>query len=406
MVSLNELYDEPDPTDFRRANGAPMVRRLDDPTKWIRYSRPSGFGSVLDDEQALELWRLDRAIEGVATTPSLAADIAAHVGQKVGAKERRERAITIGRGEEAADLGTALHAMAHRLETDPGFRAPEPYSSDLAAYLSALDQAGLESTHFEIHLCSDTWRAAGTADRIYRLTRELRLPDGSVIEPGQSVVGDLKTGAKLTYSVPGFAIQLALYCDSVFYDVLTDERTPLPDNLHTGWGLLVHLPVGESTCTLHWADLDAGREGARIVHAVKAWRRRDDFLVPFTFPPSDEHAVLASPIYDLEQGTPPPENEEEWCFAILPWAQERINVIGRHPDARALLLRRWPAAIPPLRAGGISPMQLASILDLLDAIEGAFSLPFPAGDPRVEWQRGLHRSEMQHTNEPMIQGDP
>jgi len=294
--------------------------------------------------------------------------------------------------------------MAHRLETDPGFRAPEPYDADLAAYLLALDKAGLESAHCEVHLCSDAWRAAGTADRIYRAHRELELPSGERFDPGTLFIGDLKTGKRLTYTLPGFAIQLAIYCDSVFYDVTTDARTPLPDELHMGWGLLVHLPVGEARCDLHWLDLDAGREGARLVKEVRAWRKREDFTVPFVFPPSDEVAVLSSPIYDLEQAPPPPENDEEWVTAILPWAQERINVIGRHPDARALLLRRWPAAIPPLRAGGISPMQLASVLDLLDTIETAFSLPFPPGDPRVEWQRGLHSSEMQRTNQPLIQG--
>lgn len=400
MVHLNDFDDEPRPTDFRRANGAPLVRSLSDPGKWDRYARPSGFGKDLDDESALELWRIDRAIEGVATTPSLAADIAANIGRREGRKDRRERAISLGRGEEAADLGTALHAMAHRVETDPGFRVAPPYDADIAAYLTALDAAGLESVHCEVHLCSDTWRAAGTADRIFRLNRTVELPDGSEIVSGTLVIGDLKTGAKLTYNVPGFAIQLAIYCDSVFYNVETDERVPLPDMLHTGWGVLAHLPVGQNRCDLHWVDLEVGREGARIVRDVRAWRKRDDFLVPFTFPPDDTEAVMSSPIYDLEHTTAPPENPGEWLTAMLPWAQERINAIGTHSDARALLLRRWPAEIPPLRAGGISPDQLARVLDIVDAIESAFSLPWPAGDPRVEWQTGLHHSEMQRTNEP------
>lgn len=405
MVDLSDIDDDRPATDFRRANGAPLVRSIENPARWERYSRPSGFGDDLDEQSALVNWRIDRAIEGVATTPSLAADIAANVGRSAGRKGRREKAISIGRGEEAADLGTALHAMAHRLETDPGFRAPEPYDADLAAYLRALDEAGLESVHCEVHLCSDAWRAAGTADRIYRALRPLRLPDGMELEPGQLVIGDLKTGAKLTYNVPGFCIQLAIYADGCFYDVTTDERTPMLDGLRTDWGLLMHLPVGEARCDIHWADLEIGREGARIVQAVRAWRKRDDYIAPFEFPPSDEVAVLSSPIYDLETAVPPPpENDEEWLVSLLPWAQQRINAIGSHADARALLLRRWPDDVPPLRAGGVSPHQLARILDLLDTIEAAFSLPWPPGDPRVEWQRGVHRTEMDRTNEPMNQG--
>ena len=379
-----------------------MVRAADGSGRWDRYARPSGFGKDLDDESALQLWRIDRAIEGVATTPSLSAAIAAAIGRPAGRKERREQAITIGRGEEAADLGTALHAMAHRLETDPGFRAPEPYARDLAAYLGALDSAGLESTHFEVHVCSDTWRAAGTADRIYRTTRELVLPDRSTVAPDTSFIGDLKTGKTLDYNLPGFAIQLAIYCDGCFYDVVTDIRSPLPDGLHTGYGLLVHLPVGSGETTFHWTDLSVGRIGAAIVKQVRAWRKRDDFAAPFTFPESDEVAVLSAELYNLEHDIveEPEPVVEGWLEAMLPWAQDRINLIGKHSEPRGMLMRKWPADIPPIRAGGITAAQLSVILTLLDAIEGAYSLPFPAGDPRVEWDRGLHHSEVTRNNEP------
>ena len=394
--------DEPRAKDFRRANGAPMVRKLDDSTKWDRYSRPSTWGHDLDDESALVLWKIDRACDGVASSPALAAQIAAIHGRKEGRIELREKAIQLGRGEEAADLGTALHALAHRFETEDGFPVPEPHATDLACYVGALDQAGLESTHFECTICADQWRAAGTADRIYRATRELHLPDGSRLEPGQSIIGDLKTGKKLTYNVPGFCIQLAIYADGVFYDVDTDVRTPFPDGFRSDWGLLVHLPAGAARCEFHWVDLETGRLGARLVQQVRQWRKRDDYLAEFAFPVSDEVAVLQSPIYDLEHPvldeTEP--DAEDWRQAMLPWAQSRINVIGAHPEARAMLLRRWPIDIPPIRQGELTASQLSRALDLLDSIESAYSLPFPAGDPRVEWDRGLHQSEVQRGNQP------
>ena len=43
---------------------------------------------------------------------------------------------------------------------------------------------------------------------------------------------------------------------------------------------------------------------------------------------------------------------DEWFEAMLPWAQDRINQIGLLPEPRALLLRRWPEGVPPLRQGG------------------------------------------------------
>ena len=401
MTDADDFFGEEDPRphDFRRANGAPMVRNSDGSGKWDRYARPSGFGHDLDDESALNLWKIDRAIEGVATTPSLAASIAAAVGNKEGRRDRRERAIMIGRGEEAADLGTALHAMAHRLETEPDFKAPEPYAADLAAYLMALDEAGLESVHCEVTVCSDSWRAAGTADRIYKATRQLTLPGVPPLEPGQTIIGDLKTGKSLQYSLPGYAIQLAVYADGCFYDVATDERSPFPGDFRTDWGLIVHLPVGTASCELLWCDLEVGRHGANLVREVRAWRKRDDFAYEFEFPTSDEVAVLTSEVYDLEYDVDP-DDHSEWRLAMLEWCQQRINVIGTHSDARAMLLRKWPPDIPPLRAGGQTSAQTSRVLDLLDTIESAYSLPFCEGDPRSEWNQGLHSTEMQRGNEP------
>jgi len=397
-INLSEFADEPPAKDFRRANGAPMVKRLDDPNKWDRYSRPSAWGSDLDDESNLTLWRIDRAMDGVASSPALAAGVAAKRGIKEGRKELRDQAILLGRGEEAADMGTALHAMSHRLETEDGFVAPEPFAADLAAYLMMLDAAGLKSRFIEVQVCSDKWRGAGTTDRIYETMRELRLPDGSLVPPGTMFIGDLKTGKKLDYSLPGFCIQLAIYCDGCFYDVVTNERSEFPPSLHTGWGVLVHLPVGAARCELMWADLSVGREGAAIVQAVRKWRKRDDFAQPFELPVSDEVTVLSETVA-LSTTSDAPNfigllpDDDEWTDAMAQWCQTRINTIGSIPEARALLLRRWPENVPPLRDGNYTAAHVSEVLDLIAAIEAAFSLPFPVGDPRPDWNRGLARRE-------------
>jgi hypothetical protein len=402
-IDLSEFADEPPAKDFRRANGAPMVKRLDDPTKWDRYSRPSSWGRDLDDESNLTLWRIDRAMDGVASSPALAAGVAAKKGIKEGRKDLRDQAIMLGRGDEAADLGTALHAMSHRLETEDGFVAPEPFAADLAAYLMMLDAAGLKSRWIEVHVCSDRWRGAGTTDRIYETTRELRLPDGSLIPPGTMFIGDLKTGKSLEYSLPGFCIQLAIYCDGCFYNVDTNERSEFPPSLHTGWGVLVHLPVGAATCELMWADLTVGREGAAIVQQVRKWRKREDYAAPFELPASDEVAVLSAVdvALPMEPVEPSPE-DVAWADAMAQWCQERINRIGLIPDGRALLLRRWPVDVPPLRQG-YTPEGVAEVLDLLAAVEAAFDLPFPEGDPRPGWNQGLPRREGVRGHQPPTQ---
>ena len=375
-----------------------MVHAPDGSGKWVRYSRPSSWGSDLDDESALTLWRIDRAMDGVAQSPALAAAVAVKKGIKDGRKELRDKAISLGRGEEAADLGTALHAMTCRVESMDGWVAPEPYAADLAAYLNMVDSAGFESIAVEVQLCNDMFRAAGTADRIYRATRELVLPDGYKSSPGTCFIGDIKTGKKLDYSLPGYAIQLALYADSMLYDVVTNERTPLPNNLHMRWGVLIHLPAGKAKCQLSWLDLDVGRRGAEIVRDVREWRKRKDFHQPFCLPDSDLHAILATVEVDDEPmvATPPPADADEWLGVMVPYAQQRVLAIGQVPEARALLLRKWPESIPPLTVGGHSTSQVSLILDLLDAVEAAYSLPFPV--PPFETEG--HKSAIQRNNTP------
>jgi hypothetical protein len=342
-------------------------------------------------------------MEGVACDPSIAATVAANLNRKEGRQERRERAIQRGRGDEAADIGTALHAMSHRVEANDGFIVPPQYAPDIAAYLSALDQAGLDSSYIEVHLCSDAWKAAGTADRLYTATRELVLPSGDRVAPGQLIVGDLKTGQLKDYSIPGYVIQMAIYCDSVFYDVTTDERSPMPPGLRTDWGLIVSMPAGTGKCELLWCDLEVGRSGAAIVERVRAWRKRKDFVIDFRFPVDDEVAVLDTPMHSLEmfhvEHSEPDDPGPIWLGQMVDFALARIETIGTVPEARAALLRQWPSGCgrpnPQMSTG-----QMTSVLNLLDAVEAAYQIPFPTGDPRVEWGAGLHKSQLIRDNEP------
>ena len=90
-IDVDELSDpNEDRKDYRRANGAPMVSDPENPDKTLRYSRPSGYGKNLDDENALVNWRIWKAMEGVAASKSLAAQVAATPDDdKVAKKELR-----------------------------------------------------------------------------------------------------------------------------------------------------------------------------------------------------------------------------------------------------------------------------------------------------------------------------
>ena len=275
-IDIEQLDDENEGRrDYRRANGAPLVSDPEDPTRTLRYSRPSGYGKDLDDEEALTYWRIWKAMDGTARSKALQMEVLSTKDEdKVRKKELRNKALDKGGADDAADMGTALHAMTARAEdaTDL-WDFPEAYAADLEAFLKSLADYGLVSEMVEVPLVNDEYRTAGTADRVFRTTRELIAPDSSRIEIGELILGDIKTGKKLDFSLPSYAVQLALYAQGQLYDIVTERRLPTPP-INQRWGILAHLPVGKAHCDLLWIDLAVGNYGAWISHEIREWRKK------------------------------------------------------------------------------------------------------------------------------------
>ncbi len=112
-IEVEDIEGAPQKPDFRRANGAPMITDKDGKNQ--RFSRPSGWGKELDDENALVNWKIDTALRGSVNDKSVQAKIAAvKDDDRKGKASVREAAIQAGRGNQAADIGTALHAISLR----------------------------------------------------------------------------------------------------------------------------------------------------------------------------------------------------------------------------------------------------------------------------------------------------
>ena len=388
-MEIDDL-DQPK-NDFRRANGAPMVV-IDGKNK--RLSRPSSWGKILDDGNALVDWKINRAIEGVAKDPALQARIvAAKPDDRDAFKKLREVAINTGRGEQAADIGTALHAMSERWEDpDDDFVPPEEFAKSLRVYTDTLNDWGLVSELIEYRVVSRKWGAAGTADRLYRLTQPLVAPSGEILPAGTLVVGDLKTGARLDYSLPGYCVQMAIYADGELYDVVEDEFLPTPE-INRDWGLLVHLPAGEEFCQLIWCDLGAGEWGASMVQQVKEWRRKWKNREPFgayeAVPPGPTAEAVAEDL-DAEFVDDPVELAE--------FISKRLKAIKEaNADEFARLLRLWPEGQPTKKAEFKTVEQCETVLTHIDKFEAQLGLPFPEGDPRAK--RPLQRGAASNTKE-------
>ena len=398
LIDVDELDDEHEQkNDFRRANGAPLVSSPDDPSKTLRYSRDSGYAKVLDDEKALEAWRIFKAMTGVARSKALAAEVNACKDEDKAQKEAlRNKALDKGSANEKADMGTALHAMTARVEdeTDIAFDPPEQYVPDLTAYTDALTTYGLISEMSEVHLVNDDFRAAGTADRIYRLTKLLVAPDGARIEPGELILGDLKTG-KLNFSLPNYCVQTFLYASSKLYDVVAERRLPTPP-IRQDWTLLIHLPVGAARCEVLWCSMEVGRFGAEMARDIKEWRRKwknGEYDCPVVGVPVDPVERLSS-----EMGAEP-EGMEVSLDVMAEYCQRRITTIGQHPKAKETLILWWPEGLPTPKKGITSPDQIVTLLNLLDKIEKDYSIPFMHTDPRSSLQVGLHKSQANRSNE-------
>ena len=397
-IDIDELDDENEQkNDYRRANGAPLVSDPNDPTKTLRYSRPSGYSKCLDDEKALESWRLWKGMTGVARSPALAAEVnACRDDDRIQKELLRNKALDKGDASEKADMGTALHAMTVRAEdvTDVDFDPPEQYVADLDAYRDALATYGLVSEMVEVALINDEFRAAGHADRIFRSTMPLIPPDGIRIEPGDLIIGDLKTGKKLDFSLPNYCVQMALYATGRLYDVHTDKRLATPP-IHDRWTLLIHLPVGRAHCEVLWVSIPAGLYGAKLAREVKEWRKgwkNGTYDAPVATAPVDPVVELSSQLGAVSEGL------TLALEAMAAYCQARINQIGTNPAARKHLIAFWPDGLPSPKKGISTDEQLITLLNYLDSVDKQFDMPF-IPDPRAAMQTGKHRSEVDRTNQ-------
>ncbi len=370
-LDLDDIDQTRPPKDFRRASGAPMVM-VDG--KNVRLSRPSNYAKPLDDESALTNWRINTACRGVAGDRALqAAWVAVAPDDRKSMQDLREKATQAGRGNEGSDIGIAIHAMTVRWEQDPTFSPPSPYLESLEAYQTEMEALGLVSVHYEVHTVNLEFGSAGTADRTLRLTRRLIAPDGTILDEGTLIIGDIKTNKTLEYSMAPYSVQLALYAGGQFYDPDADVFLDTPE-INQDWAVIVWLPANEpGVCVIFWIDLRRGREGAELARTVKNWRKwwRGTEGAPIV--------VQAEPTTPSHDATSPSDGHD-WVDVMRPWVIERVRAIGHHKGARTYLTTRWPEGVPVPQAV-VEPEHMTQILDLLDKTEAEFALPFVPGRP-------------------------
>lgn len=269
------------------------------------WTRATTVTKVLSDQTALDKWKRRMVLTGVARRPELLGMVAASVGDKWALDQVAEDAMTAAGAGDRATLGTDLHAITEKLDAGETVDVPEEHLGDVASYLATLDTFGIERPPHLIEriVVNPAVEVAGTFDRVVVLTKPLTasFPDRDPVTfaPGTRMVGDLKTGANLSYGWGEIAQQLAIYAWAPVMaktrvaerdrwgryilpdlDAHPEEFEEMPDDIDLAYALVIHLPVGERRCALYFIDITAGWEAARMAHQVRTWRGRKNLAAP------------------------------------------------------------------------------------------------------------------------------
>jgi hypothetical protein len=402
-VGIEDLVNHEPPDFIRGQGGAPRVADPESPDKLITVARSSSLGDTLDDKSALTNWRIDRAMDGVAAKPELVAKVlAAKNDDRAAYTQMREEAISAGRGSYKADLGTAVHAMTDRWETEPDWDPGSPFREALTAYTAEMNRLGLKTQLIECKFVNYDAGTAGTADRLYETTEPLQVPDGSILPAGTLVIGDTKTGDSLEYSIPGYTIQLATYAGSQLYDVVNNCVLPTPP-INQDWAIIMHVNVENATCEAIWVDLEVGRYGVGLANEVREWRRNWRRKEGYSLGNQRVECATVVPDAPPVEAAPPPKKTRKAAakkaaapVAAAPNAvrvierterpkmtfeQQRTDVVERlqkireHPKAAEWILFRWPqGCLPPKQVSTEGEMNV--LVQHIQRTEAEFGLSF------------------------------
>jgi hypothetical protein len=232
--------------------------------KAIAYTRATTIANSLDDASALTAWKMRMAAIGLTTRPDILLSITAAQDDKMAVNSLIEDAMEVAGANKAANIGTAIHSFAERLDLgqDLGIVPPQ-WAPDIKAYEEATKI--LNNKFIEQFCVLDKFKIAGTPDRIVEYKGEL-------------FVADIKTGR--VDHPNNIAIQLAIYANGLPYDSATATRSTWGD-VNKDKAIIIHLPAGTGTCKLMWIDIKEGFKGLEFSMKVRKWRDQKGLATPF-----------------------------------------------------------------------------------------------------------------------------
>lgn len=283
------------PAPGRGKTHADVVKRYVDRGKRPPYyRRVTKFISILEDKYNLEKWGERTAVRGVVERDDL---IERARSCAPADKDELDAIVALGKKHMRTgllrDLGSYEHYCTDLIDRhgdDTDLPSPGEYASlrnsaagrieiditdddlsleerdaDLEAYKAAKRRYGLRYSHIEQMRVYDPWEVAGTPDRIGTGTDERF--------SGKWMVLDVKTGdIDRANTHRGHAMQFAMYAHSKAYDPEVGRYDDVPP-VDRAKAVVIHMPVGQGKCELHFVDITRGWDGCQRARSVWEWRK-------------------------------------------------------------------------------------------------------------------------------------
>lgn len=354
------------------------------------WTRATTFAKSISDTYALSQWGLRMALLGATVRPDIVQRAhGKHVKADKALLDELTADLKSAAGDKvAANLGTSMHSfteMADRAWHSPGGprsvmeQIPPDCRDMVETYIRLLEETGLEPVPHLIEFTTvvKQYGVAGTSDNCYKVTKPLTLKIGRaevLLNPGEYVIGDKKTGKDLDYGWQEIVIQLATYAQGINTAGVWDRQDEVwePDPLsrfdepgkkvRLDAGVVVHLPVdpeSEKTPAVYGIDLESGWSAAVLCERVRAWRKVRNLAAPVMVSGTEQTFTPARPEPAIVSRT----------TVRPPSLRDRANAVTSKGEASAV----WKAA----KEAGVPEAEMAELVALMQ--DRLAKLAEPAG---------------------------
>jgi hypothetical protein len=339
------------------------------------FTRATTFAKSISDTFALSQWSQRMVLKGAALRPDIIA-----MAHSLDVKQDKDKlnglcedAKSAAGNKVAANLGTALHSFSEAVDKGmPVEDVPAAQRDDIQAYATAMRTAGVLAVPelIERQTCLPAFEVAGTFDRVLDLNsikpwfQDAIAGAGFDLAGESLVIGDVKSGQDLQYGWNEIAIQLAIYALGVRNTGVWNKQTKswepaLPVRLD--FAIVMHMPVGQKTCTLWALDLEEAMGAMELCRSVRRWRKMRNLATPL-------ERVVAEPEYqDCPCGGTDPGGHVDGCpndtkvtvSAGLSWL-ERFQTAGSRGELSALFSDAVAAGVwsDTLKQAGVDRLKI------------------------------------------------